>query len=256
MERSLRTVLRAAAPGSSSPGRGEMPAAELVLVVDDEPGIVRALSAALRARGHAVTSAMTGSAAVTAVLRREPALIILDLGLPDIDGIDLCRRFREWTDIPIIVLTAEGAEARKIEALDEGANDYVTKPFSTPELLARVRVALRHRPAPDSASHAVLRVGDVEVDIARHRVKVGGTEVELTPKEFAFLAALAREPGRVLTHRTLLQEVWGPEYGSETQYLRVYASQIRKKLEDDPTRPRLVTEPGVGYRLVDPSGSD
>ena len=234
-----------------------MPDAELVLVVDDEPGIVRALSAALRARGHAVTSAMTGSAAVTAVLRREPALIILDLGLPDIDGIDLCRRFREWTDIPIIVLTAEGAEARKVEALDAGANDYVTKPFSTPELLARVRVALRHRRAgPDNASQAILRVGDVEIDIARHRVEVGGTAVELTPKEFAFLAALAREPGRVLTHRALLQEVWGPEYGSETQYLRVYASQLRKKLDDDASRPRLVTEPGVGYRLVDPSGSD
>lgn len=234
-----------------------MPEGELVLVVDDEPGIVRALSAALRARRHRVASAVNGAAAVTAVLRREPALIILDLGLPDIDGIRLLRRLREWTEIPIIVLTAEGAEERKIEALDEGANDYVTKPFSTPELLARVRVALRHRrPTADNPSQAVLRVGDLEVDIARHRVKVGGDEVELTPKEFGFLAALAREPGRVLTHRVLLQEVWGPEYGSETQYLRVYASQLRKKLGDDANRPRLVTEPGVGYRLVDPSGTE
>jgi two-component system, OmpR family, KDP operon response regulator KdpE len=227
---------------------------ELILVVDDEPGILRALSAALRARDHRVAVATTGAEALTEVATRQPAVIILDLGLPDIDGIDVCRQLRKWTDTPIIVLTAEGAESRKIEALDEGADDYVTKPFSTPELLARVRVALRrHRPADGTGIDVTLTVGDIEMDLARHQVRVRGTEVELTPKEFAFLAALARHPGRVLTHRMLLHEVWGPEYAKETQYLRVYASQVRKKLANDPAHPALVTEPGVGYRLVDPA---
>ena len=226
---------------------------EVVLVVDDEPGILQVLSAALRARGYAVTTAVTGAEALTAVATSGPAVVILDLGLPDLDGIEVCRRLRRWTDTPIIVLTAEGAEDRKVEALDAGADDYVTKPFSTPELLARVRVALRHRrPGGGPEPPAVLRVGDIEVDIARHRVTVRGADVDLTPKEFAFITALARHPGRVLTHRMLLREVWGPEYGTETQYLRVYASQLRKKLDDDPARPHLVTEPGVGYRLVDP----
>ena len=229
--------------------------AELILVVDDEPGIVRALSAALHARGHEVAAAATGADALSAAATRTPAVVILDLGLPDMDGIDVCRRLRAWTDVPVIVLTAEGAEWRKVEALDAGADDYVTKPFSTPELLARVRVALRHhRPSvgEGDAAAAVLRVGDIEVDLPRHRVTVRDDEVDLTPKEFALLAALARHPGRVLTHRALLQEVWGPEYGTETQYLRVYASQLRKKLGDSPARAHLVTEPGVGYRLVDP----
>ena len=228
---------------------------ESVLVVDDEPAIRRALSAALSARGYRVLTAGTGQGAVDAVALQAPDLVILDLGLPDIDGVDVCRRVRAWSDVPIVVLSAEGSDERKVLALDEGADDYVTKPFSMPELLARVRVALRHAPAPASgvASEAVLRVGDVVVDLPRHSVVVSGRVVELTPKEFAFLAVLARHPGRVLTHRAILQEVWGPEYGTETQYLRVYASQLRRKLQDDPARPRLVTEPGVGYRLVDPS---
>lgn len=232
-----------------------IPEPDLILVVDDEPGIVRALTAALRARGHRVAAATTGGEALSEAAHHSPAVIILDLGLPDIDGIEVCRRLRQWTDTPIIVLTAEGGESRKIEALDEGADDYVTKPFSTPELLARVRVALRHRrhPGTSEAVAANSVVGDIEVDVARHRVVVRGAEVELTPKEFAFLAALARHPGRVMSHRMLLQEVWGPEYTTETQYLRVYASQLRKKLGDDPHRPHLVTEPGVGYRLVDPT---
>ena len=226
---------------------------ELILVVDDEPGIVRALSAALQARGHRVAAAVTGAEALAAVAARSPAVVILDLGLPDMDGIDVCRRLRLWTDVPIIVLTAEGAEWRKVEALDEGADDYVTKPFSTPELLARVRVALRqHRPSGGADEAAVLCVGDIEIDVPRHAVTVRGNAVDLTPKEFAFLAALARHPGRVLTHRALLQEVWGPDYGTETQYLRVYASQLRKKLGDTAGRAHLVTEPGVGYRLIDP----
>ena len=229
---------------------------ELVLVVDDEPAILRALSAALLARGHAVAVAATGAEALTEVATRRPAVVILDLGLPDIDGIEVFRQLRRWTDTPVIVLTAEGAESRKVEALDEGADDYVTKPFSTPELLARVRVALRHRRGPDAGDDTVLlQVGGIEIDIAHHRVSMRGREVELTPKEFAFLAALARHPGRVLTHRMLLREVWGPEYGAETQYLRVYASHLRRKLEDDPARPHLVTEPGVGYRLVDPTAN-
>jgi two-component system, OmpR family, KDP operon response regulator KdpE len=226
----------------------------LVLIVDDEPAIVRALTAALHARNHRVAVATTGAEALSEVATRSPAVVILDLGLPDMDGVEVCRQLRRWTDIPIIVLTAEEAEHRKVDALDEGADDYVTKPFSTPELLARVRVALRHRREPAGGEGSpVLRVGDIEIDIPSHRVTVRGSEVELTPKEFAFLAALARHPGRVLTHGMLLREVWGPGYGTETQYLRVYASHLRKKLDDDPTRPYLVTEPGVGYRLVDPT---
>ena len=223
-----------------------------VLVVDDEPALLRAVGAALRAREYDVATATTGQAAIDAVALDPPDLIVLDLGLPDIDGIQVCRRVREWSDVPIVVLSAEGSEERKVLALDEGADDYVTKPFSTAELLARIRVALRHRQAGSGADdEASLHVGDIIVDVPRHEVTVAGRRVELTPKEFAFLALLARWPGRVLTHRAILQEVWGPEYGSETQYLRVYASQLRKKLDDDPGRPRLVTEPGVGYRLVD-----
>ncbi len=230
---------------------------ELILVVDDEPAIVRALTAALKARGHRVAVATTGAEALSQSATRAPAVVILDLGLPDIDGVEVCRQLRRWTDTPVIVLTAEGAESRKVEALDEGADDYVTKPFSTPELLARVRVALRHRrdTAPEDASPK-LRVGEIEVDIPQHRVTMRGTTVELTPKEFDLLVALARHPGRVLTHGMLLREVWGPEYAEETHYLRVYASHLRRKLGDDPARPYLVTEPGVGYRLVDPAGTD
>ena len=229
---------------------------ELVLVVDDEPAIVRALTAALQARDHRVAVATTGAEALAQAATVNPAVIILDLGLPDINGIDVCRQLRQWTDTPIIVLTAEGAESRKVEALDEGADDYVTKPFSTPELLARVRVALRHRRHPETEdAQLIVKVGDIEIDIPHHQVTVGGAKVDLTPKEFAFLAALARHPGRVLTHRTLLRQVWGPEYGGESHYLRVYASQLRKKLNDNPPDAHLVTEPGVGYRLIDPSSS-
>jgi two-component system KDP operon response regulator KdpE len=224
-----------------------------VLVVDDEPAIVRALSAALQARGYQPITASTGNEALSLAATHSFEVIILDLNLPDLDGVEVCRRIREWSRTPIIVLTVEGADDRKVAALDEGADDYVTKPFSMPELLARVRVALRHREGPATIEDSVLEVGDVRVDLARHEVRVGDAPVDLTPKEFEFLALLARHPGRVLTHRTILQEVWGPQYGTETQYLRVYASQLRKKLADDPAAPRLVTEPGVGYRLLDPA---
>jgi two-component system KDP operon response regulator KdpE len=224
----------------------------VVLVVDDERAIRRSVSAGLKARGYEVREAESGERAVEAVAADPPDLVILDLGLPDIDGVDVCRRIRAWSQVPIVVLSAEASDHRKVLALDEGADDYVTKPFSMPELLARVRVALRHRSASATAEEAAeLRVGDLVVDVARHRVTVGDREVDLTPKEFDFLRLLARWPGRVLTHRTILQEVWGPEYGHETHYLRVYASQIRKKLGDAPERSRLITEPGVGYRLAD-----
>ncbi len=224
-----------------------------VLVIEDTPAIGRALRAALEARGYEVVVALTGASGIDAAAVTDPAAIILDLGLPDMDGADVCRRIRTWSDVPIIVLTVDDTEVRKVATLDVGDDDYVVKPFSTPELLARLRVALRRPRGGGPASDPVLEVGDVVVDVAHHRVTVAGEVVDLTPKEFAFLALLSRHPGRVLTHRTILQEVWGPEYGSETQYLRVYASQIRKKIGDDPIAPRLVTEPGVGYRLVDRS---
>lgn len=226
----------------------------LVLVVDDEPPITRALTAALTARGYRAEVARTGQEALEATALHSPAAVILDLGLPDLDGIEVLQRIRGWSEVPVIVLTAEGAEDRKIRALDDGADDYVTKPFSTPELLARLRVALRHRRVAGPAAlvdDPVYEVGDLRVDIPHRKVEVDGRTVDLTPKEFAFLALLARHAGKVLTHRMILQEVWGPEYGTESEYLRVYASQLRKKLRDDPARPRLVTEPGVGYRLVD-----
>jgi two-component system KDP operon response regulator KdpE len=226
---------------------------QLVLVVDDEAPITRALSAALTARGYRAQVATNGQQALEAAAVDDPAGVILDLGLPDLDGIDVLRRLRQWSDVPVIVLTAEGADDRKVRALDDGADDYVTKPFSTPELLARLRVALRHRrPGAGPADGSpVLEVGDLVIDVPHHSVAVGGRYLDLTPKEFGFLAFLARHAGKVLTHRMILQEVWGPEYGTESEYLRVYASQLRKKLAEDPARPRLVTEPGVGYRLID-----
>jgi two-component system KDP operon response regulator KdpE len=228
------------------------PTGETILVVEDDRSVTRVLRAALRARGHRVTSATTGEAALTAVSSHRPAVVLLDLGLPDIDGLELCRLLRAQSAVPIIVVTAEGSDERKVLALDEGADDYVTKPFSMPELMARLRVALRHRDAAGRLDQTVLDVGDLHVDVGQHRATVAGREVDLSPKEFAILTLLARHAGRVLTHKAILSEVWGPDAVDETQYLRVYAGTIRKKLADDPDRPRLLTEPGVGYRLVDP----
>ena len=225
-----------------------------VLVVDDEPAILRAVSRALAARGYAVRQADTGQKALDMIASEDPHAVLLDLCLPDIDGVQVCREVRAWSTVPIIVLSASWEDHRKVEALDEGANDYVTKPYSTPELLARLRAALRSSgPSRQLVDESVFVVDDLRVDVGHHTLHVGDRLVELTPKEFAFLAFLARYPGRVLTHRAILQEVWGPAYGTEIQYLRVFAGQLRKKLDDDASNPRLVTELGVGYRLVERS---
>ena len=224
----------------------------VILVVDDERAILRALTAGLGAHGYRTVTAATGKEAMDRATADDPAVIVLDLGLPDFDGLEVCRRIREWSNVPIIVLTAEGSNERKVLALDLGADDYVTKPFDMSELLARVRVALRHRRLRAPGGEApLLEVGDLVIDLARRTVTVGGAPVDLPRKEFGFLALLARHPGRVLTHRTILQEVWGPEYGTETHYLRVYATQLRKKLNDTGPVRRLITDPGVGYRLIE-----
>jgi two-component system, OmpR family, KDP operon response regulator KdpE len=225
-----------------------------LLVVEDEPAMATVITEAFVARGYDVRTVSSGAAAIASAAAQPPAVVVLDLGLPDMDGLEVCRRIRAWSEVPIIVLTADGAEDRKIAALDIGADDYVTKPFSMRELLARVRVALRHQTArgPDES---VLTVGDLVLDVAHHLVTVAGVPVDLTPRQFDMLAVLARYPGRVLTHRLILAEVWGPEGAGHVEYLRVYARSLRQKLGEDPERPRLITEPGVGYRLVDRSAA-
>jgi two-component system KDP operon response regulator KdpE len=221
-----------------------------VLVVDDEPAIRRFLNASLAAHDYAVFEADTGDSALGAVALLRPDLIILDLGLPDIDGIDVTRMLREWTRVPIIVLSVRGQESDKIEALDAGADDYVTKPFGVGELLARMRAALR-RTAP-GAAEPVLAVGQISVDQARHSVTVQGRPVQLTPTEYDLLLVLALNAGKLLTHRQLLREVWGAGAELDLHLLRVNIFNLRHKLEPEPSRPRyIVTEPGVGYRLQD-----
>ncbi|HEX2503646.1 MAG TPA: response regulator [Miltoncostaeaceae bacterium] len=223
--------------------------AERVLVVDDEPQVLRGITAALRAAGYQVSGAETAAGALEAAALRPPDAVVLDLRLPDGSGVDVCRRLREWSQAPVVVVSAVDEEDEKIAALDAGADDYVTKPYAVGELLARLRAALRRAAAPVGEPPAV-RFGDVEVDLARREVARGGEPVHLTPHEYRLLAELAGHPGRVLTHRALLSAVWGPEYGSETHYLRVYMANLRRKLEEDPARPRhLITETGVGYRL-------
>ena len=223
----------------------------LVLVVDDEPQILRALQASLRGAGYDVVTAATAAEAISTAATRKPDAVVLDLVLPDGSGIDVCRELRAWSDVPVLILSAVGEEADKVAALDAGVDDYVTKPFGVEELLARLRAALR-RTGP--TGDPVLRVGDVEVDLEQHAVTVAGRPVQLTPTEFRMLALLARNPGRLLTHRAILREVWGPAYGDEAHYLHVYVSQLRRKIEPDPARPRtLLTELGAGYRLVDPA---
>jgi two-component system KDP operon response regulator KdpE len=220
-----------------------------VLVVDDERPIRRALAANLKARGYEVDLAATGEEALELAARSHPDVVILDLGLPGMDGVEVIEGLRGWTRVPIIVLSARDAESAKVAALDAGADDYVTKPFGVGELLARVRAARRRTIDDDGASPTIV-TADFTIDLAAKRVHRDGAEVHLTPTEWHVLEVLVRSPGRLVSQRQLLQEVWGPQYGTETNYLRLYLAQLRRKLEPEPSRPRhLLTEPGMGYRF-------
>ena len=218
----------------------------VVLIVEDEPQMRRFLRTALVGQGFRVVEAGTAQEAVAAATTQHPEVILLDLGLPDADGIDLTRQVRDWSQVPIIVISARGREDDKVAALDAGADDYLTKPFGVNELLARIRVALRHAVQAASVSGSpLLEIGPLHLDLARREVTVAGREVRL-------LVLLAQNAGKVLTHRQILKEVWGPPYANETHYLRVFMAQLRRKIEPDPARPRLlITEPGVGYRMRD-----
>ena len=221
-----------------------------VLVVDDEPQFLRALVTSLRGAGYSVTTAATGEEALSAAALDPPDAVILDLLLPDRTGTDVCRALREWSAAPILLVSAVGDEDEKIAALDAGADDYVTKPFAIGELLARLRAALRRAGAPGDP---VVEVGPIRLDLDKSLVEVDGEAVHLTPHEFRILRLLVLNEGKLLTHRAILREVWGPAYGDESNYLHVYVSQLRRKVERDPGKPRLiVTEPGAGYRLVAP----
>lgn len=225
--------------------------APLVLLIEDEPPMRRFLRAALGAGSFRLVEAATAREGLAQAASRTPDLILLDLGLPDADGIEVTRSIREWSAVPIIVLSARGQEADKVAALDAGADDYLTKPFGVEELLARMRAAFRRAARTDATAEPVVSANGIRIDLAQRRVfgKVG--EVHLTPLEYKLLTTLARHPGKVLTHRQLLKEVWGPNAATQTHYLRVYMTQLRHKLEEDPARPRvLLTEPGVGYRFV------
>ena len=223
----------------------------LVLVVEDEPQVMRFLRATLPAHGYRVLEAATAAQALVHAQMQLPDLVLLDLGLPDLDGLELTRRIRGWSAVPIVVVSARGQERDKVQALDVGADDYLTKPFGTEELLARMRVALRHAArVAGGAGETLLETGELRVDLAARLVYRRGEEVRLTRTEYRLFAALVKHAGKVLTHRQLLVEVWGPGAANETHYLRVYMAQLRHKLEDDPARPRhLLTETGVGYRL-------
>ncbi len=219
-----------------------------VLVVDDEPTLVRALAINLRARGWEVVTAYDGTGALQAASDRHPDVVVLDLGLPDIDGVEVIRGLRGWTRVPIIVLSARQVSDDKVEALDAGADDYMTKPFGMDELLARLRAALR-RVAP-AEEEAVIAAGELSVDLVRKKVTRARVDVRLTPTEWQLLEVLVRARGKLVSRQQLLHEVWGPAYNSETNYLRVYTAQLRRKLEQDPAHPRhIITEPGMGYRF-------
>lgn len=223
---------------------------ERLLVVDDEPQILRALGTSLQGAGYTVVTATTAAEALSAAAMRPPDAIILDLVLPDQSGTDVCRELRRWTDVPILVLSAVGDEAEKVKALDVGADDYVQKPFGIEELLARLRAVLR-RAAPPGGP--VVEVGELVVDMDKRLVTVRGEPVAVTPTEFELLRLFVQNEGKLLTHPAILQEVWGPNYRTESNYLHVYVSQLRRKIEADPTRPRyLLTESGAGYRFVRP----
>jgi two-component system KDP operon response regulator KdpE len=221
----------------------------LILVVEDEAPMRRFLKVSLTSNGYRTAEAETGAEGLSQAAQRNPDLVLLDLGLPDLDGLIVTERLREWAKMPIIVISARGQEEDKVKALDGGADDYLTKPFGMGELLARVRVALRHG-AITQVGDSLFSLGGLKVDLARRLVTVNEREVHLTPIEYKLLATLIKNAGRVVTHRQLLKEVWGPGYGDQTQYTRVYMGQLRHKLEENPSRPvYLVTEPGVGYRL-------
>ncbi|HUY22394.1 MAG TPA: response regulator transcription factor [Acidimicrobiales bacterium] len=222
-----------------------------VLAVDDDQALLRVLRIGLGALGYDVQVATTGEQGISRAAVGAPDVIVLDLGLPDLDGMDVCRRIRQWSEVPVIVLSADGTEDRKIASLDGGADDYMTKPFGMGELEARLRVALRHRATgrdDEEAKH--LTVGPLELDLVHHEARLAGAAVELTTREFSLLAYLARHAGKICTHRMILEHVWGPHYGTETQYLRVYAYRLRRKLGDEHGS-FLRTHPGVGYQLVD-----
>jgi two-component system KDP operon response regulator KdpE len=223
-----------------------------ILIVEDEPQIRRFLRATLGAEGYRVIEAENGERGVIEAATHKPDLVMVDLGLPDIDGVEVVKRIRSWSSVPILILSARSAEAEKIAALDAGADDYVTKPFGVGELSARIRVALRHAAGTAQPGGAgKLRIGQVEVDLERRLVRSDGKDVHLTPIEFRLLTCLAQHVGMVLTHRQLLREVWGPSHIDQSHYLRIYMKQLRHKLEPDPARPRyLITETGIGYRLM------
>ena len=230
-----------------------MSAERVVLLVEDEASMRRFLRASLPAHGYKLIEAATGEEGLREAAARRPDIVLLDLGLPDLDGLEVTRRLREWSRTPLLILSARGQESDKVAALDAGADDYVTKPFGMEELLARMRVALRHAArvdAGDGLAEPALETGDLRVDLARRQVFVGGVEVHLSPIEYKLLTALVRNAGRVVTRQQLLREVWGIGFTTQTQYLHVYMGHLRAKLEKDPARPRaLLTEPGVGYRL-------
>jgi two-component system, OmpR family, KDP operon response regulator KdpE len=227
---------------------------ERVLVCDDELQILRALRVVLKDAGFEVVATATGEEALDTAAVDPPNAAIIDLVLPDLDGVEVCKRLREWSEMPILVLSAVGEESEKIRALNAGADDYVTKPFGTDELLARLRAALR-RVSPDSGP--VLEVGELVIDLEKRSVTMRGRPIALTPHEYALLRLLAQNEGKLLTHQAILREVWGPAYDAESHYLHVYVSQLRRKLEPDPARPAyLLTEPGAGYRLVDGSARE
>ena len=224
----------------------------VVVLIEDEPQIRRFLRATLTGQGYRLFEATTGADGLVEVGSRQPDVVIVDLGLPDVDGIDVIRRLREWTAAPIIVLSARGQERDKVTALDAGADDYVSKPFGASELLARIRVALRHTAgASHEADDATFTIGELRMDLLHRQVFVGDREVRLTPIEYKLLATLVRHAGKVVTHQQLLREVWGPTHTDQSHYVRVYMAHLRHKLEAEPARPQyLLTEPGVGYRLT------
>jgi two-component system KDP operon response regulator KdpE len=226
--------------------------APLILVIEDEAQMLRFLRPALHSHGFRIHEARTGEEGLREAASRAPDVVLLDLGLPDLDGIEVTRRLREWSQVPILVISARGREEDKVAALDAGADDYVTKPFGVGELLARLRVALRHTSRVGDGESPRLTLGDLDIDLEKRRVTLAGETVHLTPIEYRLLAELAKHAGKVMTHSQLLRQVWGQAYAHQSHYLRVYMAQLRRKLEADPAQPkRLLTEPGVGYRLAE-----